>query len=154
MLVLLASLFVIVVTGYHWWLSSRVQSRLAQVRAEHEPVTLPELNRYYAEVPEPSNAAVAYGRAFGLLQKTKSFQTLEHVYELPSGSGPLPADARQVMEKACQENAETFGALSEGNKLKSCRYPVDYTPGWAALLPHLRHLTKCSALEMYRGVLG
>ena len=104
-------------------------------------------------MPASSNAALAYGRAFELLQKSRSSTFLEHLDELPSDSGPLPVDIREAMEKACQENARAFGVLSEATRLPFCRYPVDYTPGWVALLPHLRHLPKCSALEMCHGVL-
>ena len=152
-LLVLCAIPLVMVAGYHRSLSSKVKNHLAAFRAAHEPVTLEELNRYYPAVPASSNAALAYGRAFEILQKSGSSKFLEQLDELPSDSGPLPVDIRETMEKACQENAGAFRALSEATKLQFCRYPVDYTPGWAALLPHLRHLPKCSALEMCQGVL-
>jgi hypothetical protein len=43
--------------------------------------------------------------------------------------------------------------LQEAAHVTQCRYPVDYTPGYAALLPHLGNLSKCATLEMCRGIL-
>jgi hypothetical protein len=139
--------------GYHLWLSSRIKGRLTAVRVLKEPVTLKELNNYYVEVPAASNAAVPFEKAFNLLQKNVAPKFLETLNDLPSGSAPLPVQLRETMEKACQENADALTALDEGAKLRACRYPVDYTSGWATLLPHLKHLQKCSALEMCHGAL-
>jgi hypothetical protein len=139
--------------GWHWRLASKIGKRLAAVRAAHEPVTLAELNRYYPEVPALSNAAVAYGQAFRLVLKCNSTNLLEHLAELPAGPGPLPHDLMQQMEQAVSENSATLDKLEIAASLPACRYPVDYTPGWNALLPHLNHLPKCSSLQLCRGVL-
>src|SRR5881397_3939156 len=117
--VLLAICLITVITlaGYHWLLSSKIKSRLAGVRAAHEPVTLADLNQYYAQVPASSNAAFTYGRAFELLQNSNSSKFLEGLNKLPTGSGPLPVELRETMEKACQEHAEALAALEEAVKL-------------------------------------
>jgi hypothetical protein len=138
-----------VVGIYHLRLSSKIRSRVAVIRAAHQPVTLSELNSYYAAVPAESNAAVSYARAFDLLKTNASFTSLEY---LPTGADPLPVQLRQSMEKACEENLNTFEELQKAARFELCRYPVDYTPGWAALLPHLPSLSKCAVLEMCRGI--
>lgn len=149
-LVLLATVGV----GYHWWLAARIQHRLAAVRAAHEPVSLAELNAYYPTVPASSNAATAYARAFAIVQESRSARFLQRLEQLPSGSGQLPAETQQSMQSACDQNAGAFEALEQAARLKLCRFPVDYRPGWNALLPHLRLLQQCAALELCRGVLA
>lgn len=150
----LVALMSCIAGGYHWWAGRKIQHRLAVLRAAHQPLTLVELNAYYPEVPAASNAAPAYHRAFEALSKSKSSPFLEHLDELPSGSKVLPEDLQQSMQAVCQENAAAFEALGQAAKLRLCRYPVDYRPGWGTLLPHLNALRKCSALEMSRGVLS
>ncbi len=140
--------------GYHWWLAAKIERRLAAVREAGEPVMLTDLNSYYQEVRPASNAAPVYGRAFELLLKTKSCKFLERLDELPSGSGPLPSNLREEMQAAYEQNTSTLEALDQAARLPRCRYPVDYRPGWAALLPHLNYLRRCSALEMSRGALA
>ena len=154
-LLILAILFVplMIFAGRHWWLSSKIKSRLAAVRAAHEPVTLAELNHFYPDVPARLNAALAYSHAFELVQKSKSTNLLEHLDDLPLGSGPLPLDLREQMEQAVAENQATFSKLEDAARLAMCRYPVDYSLGWNTLLPHLRQLQKCSRLQLCRGVL-
>jgi hypothetical protein len=147
------TLIVIIIAVYHRYLSSQIRTRLAALKSAHRPLTLSELNTYYPQVPDESNAAVIYQQAFDLLKKSDSFNSLEKLQELPKGPEPLPLQLLQSMEKACQENAKTLELLDAAARLRQCRYPVDYTPGWRALLPHLPLLSKCAALEMYDGVL-
>jgi hypothetical protein len=131
----------------------RINSRLAKIRAAGEPVTLQELNVYYASVPDAKNAAIVYGRAFAILDKSSSHGFLEHRDELPSSTNALPEDLRQKMEKAVEENQNALEVLHKAAALPACRYPIDYTPGWDALLPHLTKLPLCAKLEMCNGVL-
>lgn len=138
---------------WHGRLSGKVSSRLNAIRAAGEPVTTTEWNRYYRDVPAESNAAVFYAQAFDLIQKNSSFSFLERFDELPQDGNPLPEDLREQIEKAVTENQITFTLLDKAANLKACRYPVDYTPGWNALLPHLRRLPECSKLQVCRGVL-
>jgi hypothetical protein len=140
--------------SYHLWLGWKIEQRLSVVRASHIPVSVAELNGYYPAVSAVSNAASAYERAFEILEKTESSRFLEKLGELPQSPGPLPDKLRESMEKACLENTNTLLALAEATNIRLCRYPVNYTLGWATLLPHLGHLPKCSALEMSRGVLA
>ena len=154
-LIILAIVVIVlsIFAGWHLWLYSKIRHRLAAVRAAREPITLAELNRYYPEVPASSNAAVAYGQAFELILKSSSSNMLEHFIELPSGADPLPSDLRKQMEQAVAENQAAFHKLENAASQTACRYPIDYGPGWAALLPHLSHLPKCSSLQLCRGVL-
>jgi type II secretory pathway pseudopilin PulG len=150
---ILALIVVTITVAYHRYLSSQIRTRLAILQSAHKPITLAELNSYYPEVPAESNAAVIYQRAFDLLKRSDSFNSLEKLADLPKGTVLLPVQVRQSMEKACQDNASTLELLGEAARLRQCRYPVDYTPGWRALLPHLPVLSKCAALEMCDGVL-
>jgi hypothetical protein len=147
---ILAVIALIFTVTYHLRLSSNIHSRLAVLRDAHKPLTLSELNRYYPAVPAESNAAVIYARAFDLLRTNASFASLENP---PPGADPLPVQLRKAMEKACEENVKTFEELQKAALFELCRYPVDYTPGWSALLPHLPSLLKCAVLEMCRGIL-
>ena len=138
---------------YHLRLSWKLHRRLAGLKASNEPLTLEQLNVYYKKVPDGSNAALAFAPAFEQVIASSSSNFLEHFEGLPSGSGALPAELRVKMEQACRENLNAFSSLSNGARLELCRYPVDYVPGWDALMPHLHHLKLCSALEVSRGVL-
>jgi len=150
---ILALIIVTVTLAYHRHLSSQIRTRLAVLKSAHRPLTLSELNTYYPQIPAESNAAVIYQQAFDLLKKTEAFNSLEKLQELPKGPEPLPLHLLQSMEEACQENAKTLELLDEAALLRQCRYPVDYTPGWRALLPHLPLLSKCAILELCNGVL-
>src|SRR4051812_23648570 len=139
--------------GWHLWLHSKIQRRLAAVRGAHEPVTLKELNQYYPEPPARSNAAFVYGQAFAVITNSKSYKVLEKLNELPPDSDPLPPDLRKQMEQAVAENQATLAKLDIAAGITTCRYPIDYASGWNTLLPHLSQLSACSSLQLCQGVI-
>lgn len=148
--------FLVPVVVFFWLnlqLSVELNKRLKRIRSVGEPITLNELNEFYATVPANLNAANVYTQAFNLIEKSRSHIFLENLDGLPLNSEPLPEDLRKAMAAAVAENQSTFAALEKTAMFKDCRYPVDYAPGWGCLLPHLKQLSQCGNLFLCRGVL-
>jgi hypothetical protein len=153
LLLLIGAAAILTLAVRHSRLSAGINGRLASIRALHEPVSLTELNKYYAEVPQPSNAAVLYGNAFKIVRQSKELKKLEHADELPSGSESLPRDLQETMQQAVTENQDALKVLDSASNFLSCRYPVDYSHGWQTLLPHLKDLPNLTRLYLYRGTI-
>src|SRR5207249_6365628 len=73
--------------------------------------------------------------------------------KLPPRNEPLPPEMRQAIADYVATNQAALELLEKGLALKSCRYPVDLTPGYDALLPHLLGLKKSAQLLALRTLL-
>lgn len=147
------SIPVILLVAHHWALARKINRKTDLLRAAGVPVSLSALNTWYAAIPDSQNAGLVYTQAFRLVENTKDFTTLKHLTELPSGRAPLPRSLHEKMESALDNNREALAQLKRGNALNRCRYPIDYNPGYRALLPHLRQVQACSQLLLYFGVI-
>ena len=107
--------------------ASVVSNKLAAIAAAGEPVTLEELNQWYAEPPEGQNAARVYTRAFDALTGT-----------------PKTDEAKSPAFLA--RNQKALALLLQAAELKSCRYPVALEEGASAKLPHLSKIKTCAWL--------
>jgi hypothetical protein len=93
----------------------------------------------------------------GLLRIVFTVSNLELVIgrgKLPPRNKPLPPEMRQAIADYVATNQAALELLEKGLALKSCRYPVDLTPGWDALLPHLAGLKKSAPLLALKTLLG
>src|SRR5207247_10601819 len=66
--------------------------------------------------------------------------------KLPPRNEPLPPEMKQAIADYVATNQVALELLEKGLAFKSCRYPVDLTPGWDALLPHLVGLKNSAQL--------
>ncbi|MBN2132293.1 MAG: hypothetical protein JW741_22520 [Sedimentisphaerales bacterium] len=117
-----------------------------RIKAMHEagyPATLTELNEWYALPPFAENAADRITRAFACLQLPAK-QDMEDIpllggAKLPDRGEPLDEDTVAQIGEILQNNEAALKLLREGAAIPHCRYPVDFTQGYACQLPHIEH---------------
>ena len=97
--------------------------KLDAIRQTGYPVTLAELNDWYAEPPAGENAASIYAEAFDAL-------------------APLEATSPAFLA----QNKKALELFHQAASLKKCRYPTDLTGGAKTVLPHLAKLRKGAQL--------
>jgi len=136
-----------VYSGYRLYLAHKVKVKIGQIRQAGLPVTTAELNKWYAAVPPDENAALILTNAFAHLVKVNTNTPNLPIIgrgKLPPRNEPLSPEMSQAIADYVATNQMALELLEKGLALKSCRYPVDLTPGVDALLPHLSKL-KASA---------
>jgi hypothetical protein len=125
--------------AYRYTLHRMVEAKLDEIRKQGYPVTLTELDKWYAQPPPGENAADAYLDIF-------------HHYA-PQGKPPYSERRRRIAEEEASEtnappcapvlhfhgsldtnevaavasNAEALALLRKAPLAKACRYPVDLT---------------------------
>jgi len=102
---------------------ARLSLKLDAIRQAGYPVTLAELDGWYVEPPAAENAAPLYAKAFAAL-------------------APVESTSRSFLA----QNQRTLDLLRVAASRKMCRYPIDLTKGYTALVPHLRDLKTCAQL--------
>src|SRR2546423_5701571 len=133
-------------------LSRKIAARMGEIRKVGHPVTLAELNQWYAQVPSEENAAHIYARAFAnlsLAATNSSELPLLGRGKLPPRTQPLSDKSRKAIAVLLAENHAALELLHEGASRRRCRYPIDMRPGLKTLLPHLSKLkTSAQLLEL------
>jgi hypothetical protein len=131
-------------------LAHRVDRQLGAIRAADLPASGAELNAWYRAVPCNQNAALVLTQAFALLRTfpdQRSNQIARFRLSLP-GQRITPQQIR-LLSDYLRTNADTLARAREALTLPQARFPVDYTPGLSALLPHLSPIKKLAWL--FRG---
>jgi hypothetical protein len=100
-----------------------IKSKLAAITAAGEPVTPAELDKWYVEPPASENAAEIYAQAFAAL------------------TADDPKSATYVAK-----NQKAVALLLQAAGRKACRYPVNFSEGFATKLPHLANIKNCAIL--------
>jgi len=101
----------------------QLNTRLDSIRQAGFPVTLPELNDWYAQPPDAENAAPLYADAFASLSGLA-----------PNAPDFLPRKTR------------VLDLLHQAASRPKCRFDLDLTQGAKAALPHLPQLRKAAQL--------
>jgi len=142
------------IASRHVLLSGKINSKLAQIHAAHEPVTVVEHDSYYKALPLDTNGASLYKQAFTTIRTGGSHRFLEDAVELSKNTtNALPENLRQSMAKAVADSKSAFEPLRKAAACGPCRFPIDYTNGWSALMLHASELPLCGRLELCNGVL-
>lgn len=102
---------------------AQLNIQLEAIRQAGLPVTLAELNDWYAEPPASENAAPLYSEALAGLEKGEP------------GSPAFLARNRKALD-----------LLHQAGSMKKCRYPTDLSKGAAAMLPHLTMIKRGAQL--------
>ena len=128
-------------------LRSKLNTRIAAIRAAGHPVTWAELDEWYAIPEDADNAADA------ILNALSHFQEWERqaLKRLPLGGGrigllsrrePLAAETMSLMSEYLDDNREALLMLHEAlAEIEHCRYPVDFSVGLDVQTPHLSDLS-------------
>jgi hypothetical protein len=145
---------VIVIAAFVVWrvnLTRDVNARLAAIRAASLPTSGAELNNYYPAVPDNENAALVMTQAFALMRNYPDSRSNEIAnFKIPPRGQPLTEEQKQLLTGYVEMNAAVLAKASEAVKLSKSRYPIDLSPGFDVLLPHLaklRHLAKTAEFE-------
>src|SRR5436853_6054528 len=126
--------------SYRLYLAHKIKVKIEQIRRFGLPVTTADLNKWYAPVPPDENAALILTNAFAHLTRVSTDSPNLPIVgrgKLPAQDEPVPPRMKQTIADYVATNRVALDLLQKGLALKSCRYPVDLTPGYNALLPHL-----------------
>lgn len=115
------------------------------------PVTLEQLNVWYAEPPAGQNAATFD------LQGIKAMQTkgADQIADLPilgklpppDPAAPLLPNVKSALASFLNNNRTAIDLFAQGAKFEKSRYPVDFTQGQNLRLPHLPGIKRAELLS-------
>lgn len=130
-------------------LQRRIDAELAAIRRAGYPVTWQELDRWYTR-PASNDFTAVYTNIFAQLPDESQVPTNLPFYgsaKLDSMLGqPLPPDLQAAIRSHLATNAAPIRALCEIHGVPACRYPVDFSRGFAATMPHLRKVRQGARL--------
>lgn len=136
---------------YRLSLRSKLNARIAAIRAAGHPVTWAELDKWYAIPEGADNAADAILNALSYCQQWEH-QALEplplvgHV-ELPSRTEALAAETMSLMSEYLGDNRKALDKLHEAvADVQYCRYPMDFSAGIEVQMSHLSDLRRGARL--------
>ena len=140
-------------------LRSKLNTRIAAIRAAGHPVTWAELDKWYAIPEGADNAADAIMSALSYCQlwEHQALEPLPFVghAELPARTQPLAADTMSLMSEYLDDNRKALERLHESlADVKYCRYPVDFSAGLDVRMSHLTDLHRGTGLLQLEAVLG
>jgi hypothetical protein len=129
---------------------AKLQAKLAELRAQGEPVTMEEVMAMRAPIPDTENSALVFLRAFALQEGV--------AYPLPEGSpfeGGFPDEvgtrhteaSLQILRASVQADAEALRLIHEGARLTRGAYPVTIAANpFETLMPHLAKVRSAARL--------
>ena len=139
-------LLAIAVGLFAWYrhrLSSEVRRRLAAIQQAGYPVTAEDLDAWHAAVPLSENAAPAILQAAQAAWNPKQWLGRE---QWPRRDRPWTAEQAQAVSEIVTNNLAALEILHQASVLAKARYPVDWSAGFATLLPHLASVKRLSQL--------
>ncbi len=152
-------LFALLVISFIVWrvnLAHDVDAKLQAIRASGLPTNGKELNAYYPAVPDNENAALVMTQAFALMRNYPDSRSNE-IYQIQSfpARWQHPTNEQiQLLTGYVEMNSNALAKMSEALKLPKSRYPVDFSPGFETLLPHLDKIREMALFSKYRAVLA
>jgi len=112
------------------WQNRKADRQLDAIRNAGYPVTLAELNEWYA-FPAGENAA------FKILEAVSQLSAPVGSY---NGETPLAPEIRDEMQRFWTNNQAAFALAHHAAGIKECRFLVDLNQGANVLLPHLSQI--------------
>jgi hypothetical protein len=153
-LLVLAGLIVLYLV-YRHSLSVAIQSRLDAIRHAGYPATCAELDKWYPQPPAGQNAADVYNEAFAHYnmwtnsnpERAKRYLLpISGMAKLPQRTEPLPGGMKQLVAEYLSDNSEALRLLYQATSMKSCRYPIDLSEGFAMRITHLNKIRQAARL--------
>jgi hypothetical protein len=125
-----------------WKLNSQIEA----IRAAGYPATCAELDAWHTIPEDAENAAYTILDALELLHvwDTTDLEPLPLVgrADLPPRTEPMRDETKALIAEYVADNNETLELIHTAAKIEHCRYPVDYSAGFGALMPHLSEMRK------------
>jgi len=110
-----------------------IQSKIDAIRQSGEPVSYAELNNWIGTVPDSQNAALAFNNAFAAIVKSS-----DNAWpKLPARTMNLPPSTLTALRAVLTENKTARDKLHQAATLKQAHYPIDWSAGPVAKMPHL-----------------
>jgi len=131
-----------VFTLYRLNLKKQLKSRIEAIHATGYPVTLEELDQWYAIPDDSENAAYIILDAFDYYQEPQDSKLLPLFgkVKLPARTEPLPEETMKLVSQYLSDNQQTLELLHEAAALEHSRYPIDLSLGLGTLAPPLQDL--------------
>ncbi len=145
---LLLGLFALVLSlaVFRTWVGTQATNDVQAIRDRGLPTSELELDRWYKSVPVDENAALLFLEAAAEhVIPTKGMDPEESKEQVTPGK-PLPPKLAASVAAYVSRNETSLQKLTEARELSASRYPVDYTRGFATLLPHLAQVKRLSSL--------
>lgn len=129
---------------------SAVEGELTALRQEGYPTAVQDLPRWQGLLADSQNASLKILEAADYLAlEPDAFRR-----ELwPMGAEALASEQREALAELLTNNAPALEVLHEGLRLDKAVYPIDYTRGPAALVPHLAKIKSLSQLLKAEAIL-
>jgi type II secretory pathway pseudopilin PulG len=155
----LAVFVVIAIAAFVVWrvnLAHDVDAKLQAIRAAGLPTNGKELNAYYPAVPDNENAALVMTQAFALMRNYPDSRSneIDQIQSFPARWQHPTNEQIQLLTGYVEMNSNALAKMAEALKLPKSRYPVDFSPGFETLLPHLDKVKELALLSEYRAVLA
>lgn len=148
---------VLIFASFVFWrlnLYFQVSRQLKAIRAARLPISPSELERWYAQVPESSNAAILLVKAFDLLKTFPDERSnrLARI-QLPERGKKWSPEDQELVAECVAINADALVLAREAVQRPECRYPVDLTYGLMTDVPHLARLKQLAWVAHSRAFL-
>ena len=125
-----------------WKLNARIEA----IRAAGYPVTCAELDAWHTIPEDAENAAYTILDALEFLHEwdKTDLEPLPLVgrADLPPRTEPMTDEMKALIAEYVADNNETLELIHTAAKIEHCRYPVDYSAGFAATLNHLPNMRR------------
>jgi hypothetical protein len=120
------------------------------------PTNGKELNAYYPAVPDNENAALVMTQAFALMRNYPDSRSneIDQIQSFPARWQHPTNEQIQLLTGYVEMNSNALAKMAEALKLPKSRYPVDFSPGFETLLPHLDKIREMALLSEYRAKLA
>lgn len=141
---------ILLVGLYGWYRQSLwkpIYAKLDDIRKkEGLPANLFQFNQWYSQwqLQLDENAASVFLQAFSRYDKeyeeSMSLLPLVGEGEIPPDGKPMDKEMKENIARYLARNEEALKLLHQGASMKDCRYPIDWTPGYLTLLPHMTEI--------------
>jgi hypothetical protein len=145
----LVAIIVVAISAMTIWrmsLESKNRARLKAISDRGEPIDSVALNRSYPDVTDTENAAFVW--LDGAAEMTHDAENGDgwKKFKIPSRGTNLTEVQIEWARGIVQSNQTALKTFRKAATLTKSRYPVDLTPGFNALLPHLSKLKSVARL--------
>jgi hypothetical protein len=158
LLIAAACLVLLTIVLFSVWrvrLANDVERRLAAIRAAGLPASGTELNSYYPAVPDSENAALVITQAFANMACYPDERSNAVAkFKVPAGSQPLTSEQKQLLAGHVELNRVAIQTAMQRLLRSKCRYPIDMSPGFATLVPHLPQIRDLAQTICFEGMLA
>ncbi len=128
----------------------QIEARIAEIRKEGLPISLDDLDRWYAQPTLGPNAADTFITAFAKITEVelpdRPLIPMAGDALMPGLTEPLPELMKRLSLQYLSDNQLALSLLHVSIAVKECRYPVRLTEGVNALLPHAQHARQAARL--------